>query len=97
MELIMRATDQKTNEAQLLTIPYLDSECGAEDRDAPRKYSLQIDSGVPEYLEARYQRDLRGFVGGGHGQKKVLAVYFPFPSKVDESERGCAWPMLMIM
>ncbi|KAL2784382.1 Hsp70 protein-domain-containing protein [Aspergillus keveii] len=73
MELIMRATDQKTNEAQLLTIPYLDSECGAEDRDAPRKYSLEIDSGVPEYLEARYQRDLRGFVGGGHGQKKVLA------------------------
>ncbi|KAL3488380.1 Hsp70 protein-domain-containing protein [Aspergillus germanicus] len=73
MELVLRATHWKSNESRLLTIPYLNSECGAEDRDAPRKYSLELDTRARGYLAARYQRDLAGFVGGGHGQKKVLA------------------------
>jgi hypothetical protein len=76
MELLIRATDQKTNEAQLLTIPYLNSECGAEDRDAPRKYSVELSTRSRGNLEVQYERDLRGFVGVGHGQKKVLAVCY---------------------
>ncbi|KAJ0419657.1 Hsp70 protein-domain-containing protein [Aspergillus carlsbadensis] len=73
MELLVKAADRKSNESRLLTIPYLNSECGAKDRDAPREYTLQIGSGVHGFLEARYQRDLRAFVGGGNGQKVVRA------------------------
>jgi hypothetical protein len=87
MELLVKVTDRESNESRLLTIPYLDSECGAKDRDAPTKHSLQIDTGVRGYLEGRYQRDLGGFVGGGHGQKKVNAVCFP-PLNCAECQPG---------
>jgi molecular chaperone DnaK (HSP70) len=77
MELRVKATDRKSNESRLLTVPYLNSECGAKDRDAPRQYSLEIDSAAGSSLEAEYQTDLRGLVGGSSGQKTVLAVGLP--------------------
>ncbi|KAL3449144.1 Hsp70 protein-domain-containing protein [Aspergillus insuetus] len=73
MGLLVKVTGQESNESRLLTIPYLNSECGAEDRDAPRKYSVVLNTESRGNLEVQYERDLRGFVGGGHGQKKVLA------------------------
>ncbi|KAL2836756.1 Hsp70 protein-domain-containing protein [Aspergillus pseudodeflectus] len=73
MELRVKATDRKSNESRLLTVPYLNSECGAKGRDAPRQYSLEIAAPAGSSLEAEYQRDLRGLVGGSSGQKKVLA------------------------
>ncbi|KAL3466913.1 Hsp70 protein-domain-containing protein [Aspergillus heterothallicus] len=84
MELVIKVTSLageggRIGEEVVLSFPDPGFACGRE-RGFPRNYTVSLNQGVD--LEARYQVDLRGFVGGVRAQRPVLAktdVYTPWP------------------